>query len=235
MSLVGFAEHHPDQPVEQIDGLIRQAAREIEGNGNQGGVPPLALIARDMARRGAAGFTSKLSKTGLMHTMSARRIEADRPDMLQTIDQTEHRHRFRRFRHLAQPGEPALVGFHPALRQRLQPMPLLGGETIGQAALDLATHPIARLNAQPLECAGRWNDNPASPAFLHDKPGEMSEPVVLDRMRQQPAGQIGGRLCPEGTKPETVLQFGRMALSVPLSSEIIPDHPRKSVNLLGDE
>jgi hypothetical protein len=23
MSLVGFAEHHPDQPVEQIDGLVR--------------------------------------------------------------------------------------------------------------------------------------------------------------------------------------------------------------------
>ncbi len=86
MSLVGFAEHHPDQPVEQIDGLIRQASSELEGDGNQGGVPPLALIARNMLRRGAAGFSGELSKAGLMHTMPVHRIKANRADMLQTLD-----------------------------------------------------------------------------------------------------------------------------------------------------
>jgi hypothetical protein len=134
MPFIGFAEHHPDQSVEQIDGLVRQAGSEIKGDGNQAGMPPLALIARDMLRRGAAGFTGELSKPGLMHTMPAHRIKADRTDMLQTLDQTVHRNRLRRFRHLAQPGEPALVGFRAALRQRIQPMPLLGGETIGQPA-----------------------------------------------------------------------------------------------------
>ena len=55
-----------------------------------------------------------------MHSMPARRIKAGCADMVQSLDQTEHRDRLRRFRHLAQPGEPALVGFRPALRQRIQ-------------------------------------------------------------------------------------------------------------------
>ncbi len=114
-------------------------------------------------------------------------------------------------------------------------MPLLGGETVGQAALDLATRPIARVNAEPLECAGRRNNDPAPPAFLHHKPGEMGEPVVLDRMRQQPAGQIGGRPRPEGTKPETVLQFGRMAPAILLRSQIADSGVGKNVDLRGDK
>ena len=114
-------------------------------------------------------------------------------------------------------------------------MPLLGGETIGQAALDLATRPIARLNAEPPECAGRRNDDPAAPAFPHHKPGKMGEPVVLDRMRQQPAGQIGGRTRPEGTKSETALQFGRMAPAILLRGQIAVSGFGKNVDLRGDK
>ena len=223
MPLVGFAEHRPDQPVEQINGLVRQAGGEIEGGGDQGGTPALALVARDMLHRGAAGFTDELGKADLMHKMPTRRIQTGRADMAQTLDQTEHRHGLRRFRHLAQPGEPALAGFRPARRQRIQPMTLLGGEPIGQPAVDLATCPMAGLDAEPLERAGRWDDNPAPSAFLHHQPGEMGKPIVLDRVRQQPAGQIGGRTRPEGTKPETVLQFGRVALPVPLRGEVMLD------------
>jgi hypothetical protein len=91
------------------------------------------------------------------------------------------------------------------------------------------------LDAKPLEGAGRWDNDPAPPALLHHQPGEMGKPVVLDRVRQQPAGQIGGRTRPEGPKPETVLQFGRMAPSIPFCGEIILDRLRKSVNLLGDK
>jgi hypothetical protein len=32
MPLVGFTEHRPDQSVEQVDCLVRQAGGEIEGN-----------------------------------------------------------------------------------------------------------------------------------------------------------------------------------------------------------
>ena len=63
----------------------------------------------------------------------------------------------------------------------------------------------------------------------------MRKLVVLDRVRQQPAGQIRGRTRPEGTKPEAVLQFRCMALSVPLRGEIVLDRLRQSVNLLCDE
>jgi hypothetical protein len=51
----------------------------------------------------------------------------------------------------------------------------------------------------------------------------MHKPVVLDRVPQQPAGQIRGRARPEGTKPEAVLQLSRMALLVPLRGEIVLD------------
>ena len=198
-------------------------------------MPALALVAGDMLHRGAAGFAGELGKACLMHAMPARRIEADRADMVQTLDQAEHRDRLRRFRHLAQPGEPALAGFRPVLRQRIQPTTLVGREPVGQPALDLSPRLIAGLDAEPFERAGRWDDDPALPAFLHHQPGEMSKPVVLDRVRQQPAGQIGGRTRPEGTKPESVLHFGRMALSVPLRGEIVVDRLRKNVDLLCDK
>ena len=48
--LVGFAEHCPDQPVEQIDGLVRQAGGKIEGDGDQGGMPALALLSLQRSR-----------------------------------------------------------------------------------------------------------------------------------------------------------------------------------------
>jgi hypothetical protein len=119
MPLVGFAEHRPDQPVEQIDCLVCQAGGQIEGDGDQGSMPALALVAGDMLCRGTAGFAGELGKAGLMHTMPTPRIKTGCADMVQSLDQTEHRARLRRFRHLTQPGEPALVGFRPALRQRI--------------------------------------------------------------------------------------------------------------------
>ena len=83
----------------------------IEGDGDQGGMPALALVTRDMLHRGAARFADELGKAGLMHSMPARRIKTGCADMVQALDQTEHRDGLRRFRHLAQPSEPALVGF----------------------------------------------------------------------------------------------------------------------------
>jgi hypothetical protein len=102
-------------------------------------MPALALVACDMLHRGAARFAGELGKAGLMHSMPVRRIKAGCADMIQALDQTEHRARLRRFRHLAQPGEPALVGFRPTLRQHIQPTTLVGREPVGQPALDLAT------------------------------------------------------------------------------------------------
>jgi hypothetical protein len=55
-----------------------------------------------------------------MHTMPAGGIDADSPDMVHALDQTKHRGRFRRFRHLPQPDEPALTAFRTALRQGIK-------------------------------------------------------------------------------------------------------------------
>ena len=55
-----------------------------------------------------------------MHVMSASWIDADRANMVQTLDQPEHRGRLCRFRHLAQPDEPALTRFRAALRQSIE-------------------------------------------------------------------------------------------------------------------
>jgi hypothetical protein len=64
-------------------------------------MPALALVACDMLHRGAARFAGELGKTWLMHSMPARRIKAGCADIVQSFDQTEHRDRLRRFRHLA--------------------------------------------------------------------------------------------------------------------------------------
>ena len=113
MASLGFTEHRTDQAIEQIEGLIGQAGGEIERGGDQRRMPPLPLVTRDMLRRGATGLAGKLSEACLMHTMSARGIETDRAHMIQALNQSQHRDRLRRFRHLAQPGEPGLVGFLP--------------------------------------------------------------------------------------------------------------------------
>ena len=54
-----------------------------------------------MLHRGAARLADELGKAGLMHSMPPRRIKAGCADMVQALDQTEHRDRLRRFRHLA--------------------------------------------------------------------------------------------------------------------------------------
>jgi hypothetical protein len=83
-----------------------------------------------------ARFAGKLGEARLMHTMPARWIKAEGAGMVQSLDHAEHRAWLRRFRYLAQPGEPALIGFRPSLRQRIQPMTLRGREPIGQLAVD---------------------------------------------------------------------------------------------------
>jgi hypothetical protein len=63
-------------------------------------------------------------KAALMHAMTAGGIDADRANMVQTLDQPQHRGRLCRFRYLAQPDEPALTAFRAALGQSIEPAPL---------------------------------------------------------------------------------------------------------------
>ena len=44
-----------------------------------------------MMHRGTVRFADELGKAGLMHSMPPRRIKAGCADMIQALDQTEHR------------------------------------------------------------------------------------------------------------------------------------------------
>jgi hypothetical protein len=124
MPRLGLGEHGPDEPFEQIDGLIGQSGVEIESDRDQGCEAALPLIAGDMLCRCPAGLTSELRQARLMHAMPPRGIDTDRPDMVQALDQAEHRGGLCRLGHLAQPDKPALPGLRPALRQGIELAPL---------------------------------------------------------------------------------------------------------------
>jgi len=146
-------------------------------------VPALPLIAGDVLDRGAARLACQLSQARLLDQVSAVGLDADRTDMLQALDHAEHGGRLGGLRHLSQPGQPTLAGLFPALRQRVQPMPLLNGEAVGQTVLHLAAGLIAEFGTEPLEPGRRWGEDPALPACLHHQPGEMGKPVIFDRLR----------------------------------------------------
>jgi hypothetical protein len=107
-------------------------ALKVEGNSDQGGMAALTLVGSDMLCRGTAGLAGELGKAGLMHAMPAGRIDAKCANMIETLDQTEHRSGLCRFRRLAQPDKPALTQFRASLCQGIQLPPLFGRQAAGQ-------------------------------------------------------------------------------------------------------
>ena len=55
------------------------------------GMAALPFVSGEMLDRGAACLAGKLGQACLMHAMPAAGIDADRTDMVQTLDQAEHR------------------------------------------------------------------------------------------------------------------------------------------------
>ena len=235
MPALGLAKHGADQAVKQVDRLVSQAGGKVQADGDQRRVPALPLVTGDMLHGGAASLASKQGKARLVDQVSAARLDADRANMLQALDQTEHGARLGGLRHLPQPGQPVLVGLFPTPRQRIEPASLLGGETIGQPAIHLPTGLVAEHGADPLECGRRRNDDPALPACLHHQLGQMGEPIILNGLRQKGACQFGCGTVAERTKPELLLAFDGMTLAVPLRREILVHRVRKNPDLLGDE
>ena len=77
--------------------------------------------------------------------------------------------------------------------------------------------------------------DPPLPAFLQHRPGQVGQPVILDRVRQQPARRVrrGARI--EGAQPEPLLQLGRVAAPVLLRGEAVAEGLGRRPDLLGDE
>jgi len=101
-------------------------SRKIETECDQRSMPALALKASQILHRGTVGFADNLSEARLVNSVSSRGLNTT-ADSFQALDQSEHRHRFCRFRHLAHPGKPALASFRTTLRQHVQLAPLFGG------------------------------------------------------------------------------------------------------------
>ena len=136
-------------------------------NSDQGGVAALPLVAGEMLSRSPPGFTGKLRETGLMHAMPAGGIDADRPDMVHALDQAKHRAPALSLGAIwRSQTSQALPACRPALCQRIQLAPLLARQTDGQPALDLLVAPESGDRSEAFEAPGRWDDDPAPPAFL---------------------------------------------------------------------
>jgi hypothetical protein len=212
------------------------ASAELKGDRDEGGTAALLLIAGDMLGRRPSGLTGKLREAGLMRLMQAMPtpgIDADRPDMVQALDQAEHRGGLRRLRHLAKPNEPALPAFRPALRQRIQLSALLVGQADGQPPLDLPPRPKAEIATEAFEAPRRRNDNLSPAALLHNQLGQMKEAIVLEGLRMKGLGEFGRGVFSEGAEP--VLQFGGMPAAILLGDEIAIDGLRMHVDLFGDK
>jgi len=100
---------------------------------------------------------------------------------------------------------------------------MLGQQTISQAALELAARAVADCETQPLQRPRRRNDDPATPAFFQNQLGQLAEPVILDRLRQQPFCQVGAMPSVERTKPEPILQFRSVATASLLGCSSVVD------------
>src|SRR3954453_11575901 len=165
----------------------------------------LPFVSGDMLSRRPAGLTGKLREAGLMDAMPAPAIETDRADMVQALDQAEHRSGLCRLRHLAQPHEPALAGFRSAQRQRIELAPLLVGQAEGQPPLDLPPRPKAEISAEAFEAPRRRNDDLPPAAFLHDQLGQIKEPIVLKSLWMKSVGEFGCGGFPKWAEPKPVL------------------------------
>ena len=113
-------------------------------------------------------------------------------------------------------------------------MALIGRQSLGQPTLHISPRLVADADAETFKRARQRHDDPALPAFLHHQPGEVSEPIVLDRMRQQPAGQFVRRAFRRDTTLVVPALRG-MTLSIALSGDVGVKRGRKNIDLLCDE
>jgi hypothetical protein len=82
------------------------------------------------------------------------------------------------------PGELDLAGVVPRPGQRIEPAPLFGGESAGQAAMHFPAGLVAQLATQPFNGAWRRRDDPLLTAGLHDQGRQMHKSIILHRLRQ---------------------------------------------------
>ncbi|MBV8398076.1 MAG: hypothetical protein JOZ17_04970 [Acetobacteraceae bacterium] len=171
MAALGLAEHAPDQPLEQIDGLIGQPGAEVERGGDQRRVSALSLVTGHMLNRGAGGFAGELRQPGLVDETASPRLDANGAHVLEPFDHAEHGSRLGRLRHLPEPGEPAQVAVTSVFEEGVELSTPLRGKPGCQAPMRLLPSAMAQVGAQTLQRRGRRDGDPPLATGLQHQPG----------------------------------------------------------------
>ena len=199
MTSLSFAKHRPNQPIEQINGLIGQIGGEVERDGDQCRMPPLTLVSAicctvDGWHRGRVGQRGPDARDGRVpdqgrsraHVAGVRSIPASRRASPLPASGAARSANF----DWCSSRRPATHRV-AAAGQRLA-LPSTGAEPLAV--------PGARLDAESFKPLRAWNDDAALPALLHDQSRQVGKLVILNRMWQQPTGQLSGRPSAEGTQ-----------------------------------
>jgi hypothetical protein len=80
---------------------------------------------------------------------------------------------------------------------------------------------MTKVGAEPVQRSGRRGNNTAFAATPHDQFGQVSEPVILDCVRQKRGDQGRHSLFAEGTEPKFRLTFDGVALAVRSSARYL--------------
>ena len=94
---------------------------------------------------------------------------------------------------------------------------------------------VTEFGAEPLKRGGRRDDNPALAAIPHHQFGQMSEPIVLDRLRQKGAGQFRRETFAERAESKLFLALDGVALAVSFLGNVFVDRFRKNIDLLSNK
>jgi len=204
-----------------IDRLVGQAGGEIQGDGHQRRMPALPLETSDMLNRGFVSLTCKLAQACLVDQMSAAGIDAYRANMFQAFNHTEHGDWCGGLWHLPQPGQPDLAGFVPAFGQSIKSFSLISGQPVGQPAIHLPAALMTELSTKPFERERRRTDYSTLPARFQGQCRQMSQPVVLHRVRQERLCQFRCRVLAEVTKSSLPLALDGLTLPIPFICKIL--------------
>jgi hypothetical protein len=170
-----------------------------------------------------------------MDEMTTASLDTNATHFFQPLDHAKHGRGPGGFRHLPQPGQPGLATLLAALGQRIKELALFGGQPIGQPTMSFSACVVSEVGAEPLKRGGRRDNNAAFAAIPHHQFGQMGEPIVLDRLRQQCAGQFSGKTFAERAESKLFLAFDSVALAASFLGNVCVDRFRKNINLFSNK
>ena len=94
---------------------------------------------------------------------------------------------------------------------------------------------VSEVCAEPLKRGDGRGDNATFAAIPHHQFGQMGEPIVLDRLRQQCAGQFDRKTFAEWAESKLLLALDGVALAVSFLGNVCVYQFRKNIDLLSNK